>query len=439
VLLKIRILLSYLRHRHFLKFKTREALERFQESKIKRHLKFLKKRSPYFKKQLENLGARSWRELPLMDKKTMMSDFDSLNTVGVKQEEAFRVAVESEQTRDFSPTIGEITVGLSSGTSGNRGIFLVSPRERANHAGSILAKILPGSLFSGWKVAFFLRANSNLYTTSQSRKLAFHFFDLLDGLDRHVDRLNQLHPDLLIGPPSLLRRLASEAEAGRLRIKPRKVVSVAEVLDPLDRKLIEKAFGQVTHQVYQCTEGFLGITCERGVLHLNEDLVHVEPRWLDDSKTRFNPVITDFSRTSQPIIRYVLNDILTVKKEPCECGSVFLALEEIEGRSDDCLEFFTLSGKLAEVYPDFIRRCILFAGDEVTEYHVTQRTPGEIAIALKLGDPRKLPEVQNAIRQSFAEFTASRELKVPEIKFHSDFPVLGLRKLRRVERVRLSN
>lgn len=46
-------------------------------------------------------------------------------------------------------------------------------------------------------------------------------------------------------------------------------------------------------------------------------------------------MVTDLERKAQPIIRYRLNDILVERKEPCGCGSPFLALEKIEGREDD--------------------------------------------------------------------------------------------------------
>ena len=68
-------------------------------------------------------------------------------------------------------------------------------------------------------------------------------------------------------------------------------------------------------------------------LHLNEDIVYIEREYLDDR--RFVPVVTDLERKAQPIIRYRLNDILVERKEPCGCGSPFLALEKIEGREDD--------------------------------------------------------------------------------------------------------
>ena len=68
----------------------------------------------------------SFTAFPIINKAIFMANFDTINTVNIKLEEALAVAIKSEENRDFSPTIKGITVGLSSGTSGNRGIFLAS-------------------------------------------------------------------------------------------------------------------------------------------------------------------------------------------------------------------------------------------------------------------------------------------------------------------------
>ena len=73
--------------------------------------------------------------LPIIDKEVMMEHFDTLNTVHISKEEAFHIAFEAEKRRNFSPTIRNITVGLSSGTSGNRGVFRF--RGRTNVVGWI--------------------------------------------------------------------------------------------------------------------------------------------------------------------------------------------------------------------------------------------------------------------------------------------------------------
>lgn len=105
--------------------------------------------------------------------------------------------------------IGSIAVGLSSGTSGTRGLFLTSSKERDAWAGIMLAKLLPNGLKQKERIAFFLRANNNLYTTlNKSTKIQFHFFDLVLDFQHHIEHLNQLQPTILSAPASVLLQLA---------------------------------------------------------------------------------------------------------------------------------------------------------------------------------------------------------------------------------------
>ena len=102
----------------------------------------------------------------------------------------------------------------------------------------------------------FLRANSNLYESVKRGKLQFQYFDLLERVDVLLERMKQYQPSVWVAPPSMLRILADAYLEGRLTHVPQKIISVAEVLDSLDRKVLEQVFGQTVHQVYQCTEGF---------------------------------------------------------------------------------------------------------------------------------------------------------------------------------------
>ena len=142
-------------------------------------------------------------------------------------------------------------------------------------AGSIIGKVLPSSILHKHTIAFFLRANSNLYEATKISESHF-IFDLLDSFQHHITRLNEVKPSILIAPPSMLRKIAYWQQEGLITICPKKIISVAEVLEDIDRDFISATFKQTVHQVYQCTEGFLATTCEQGTLHMNEDLVHIE-------------------------------------------------------------------------------------------------------------------------------------------------------------------
>lgn len=311
-------------------------------------------------------------DYPIMNKDSFMAHFDKINTHGINKEEAYDVSFKAELSRDFSPMIGNVTVGLSSGTSGNRGIFLATEVERAQWVACVLDRVI-GFTFKKRSVAFFLRANSNLYDSVKSKVLSFEFFDLFDDIPNHVARLNRLQPNLLVAQPSMLLELADEIEKGHLFIKPTKVISVAEVLYPEDKTRLERVFGQLIHQVYQCTEGLLASTCSEGVLHFHEDFLIIEKKYLDDTQTRFHPIITDLMRSSQPVVRYELNDIIHELKS-CKCGSNTLSIAQIEGRSDDVLTFIGVDSKRVKIFPDFFRRAIIMSDDSILDYAVVQRS-----------------------------------------------------------------
>ena len=101
------------------------------------------------------------------------------------------------------------------------------------------------------------------------------------------------------------------------------------------------AFGVPIGQVYQCTEGLLAVSCPRGSLHLQEDLVAVELEPAADcEEPRWSPIVTDLWRRTQPtIVRYRLNDLVTLRETPCDCGSAFRVLDRIDGRCDDVCTF----------------------------------------------------------------------------------------------------
>ncbi|MBH8590486.1 F390 synthetase-related protein [Paenactinomyces guangxiensis] len=429
------MLTQYLLTRFRRSFHSREQLEAWQDLRVQKHIREVLKHSPFYREHFGSLSPDEWRHFPTIDKTVMMEHFDRLNTAGIKKAEAFQLAMRAEESRDFTPTIRGITIGLSSGTSGNRGLFLVSEKERYRWAGTMLAKLLPGSLLDRHHIAFFLRANSNLYTSVERGRIQFRFFDLLRPVKEHIEQLNSFQPTILVGPPSMLRFLAEQQQLQQLNIHPQKVISVAEVLDPLDEAVISRAFQQTVHQVYQCTEGFLAVTCPYGTLHINEDIVVIQKEMLDPDTGKFSPIITDFSRWTQPILRYRLNDILTERKTPCPCGSVFLAIEQIEGRCDDLFYFRSLSSdQLVPVFPDFIRRAIITADEEIEEYLAIQHSPEQVEISLRTAAVNNRGPIRQNILASLEKLCDHLGCLSPSVRFTSYSRKPGATKLRRVER-----
>ena len=418
---KLSFLTNFVSTRWTGKIKTREKLEKYQKKMLKKQEAFLNANSPFYK----NVDFNDWENVPITDKNVMMEHFNEMNTVNIDRDEALNMAIESEKTRDFSPAIGKISVGLSSGTSGHRGLFVVSDDERMQWAGTILAKLLPKGHIFGHRVAFFLRADNNLYETMNSPVLTFRFFDLLKPLEEHFEVLESFKPTILVAPATVLKEIAKK-QAEKPFIDPEKIISVAEVLTETDEKFIKEAFKKdIIHQVYQCTEGFLAFTCECGKMHFNEEAVFVEKEELGDN--RFIPIITDFRRKSQPIIRYRLNDVLVESKEPCKCGNPSMVIDKIEGREDDIF-IFSKDGKPIKVFPDFISRCLVYVED-IKNYKVVQTSQDAITIHIdEINDKTK--------EQTISEFKRLSEkygFDMPRISFEKYEAVPG-KKTKRVER-----
>ena len=412
--------LSILRHYlgfRFSSFKSREALQTWQDEKIRRHLYWVSQNSTFYAR----CKSKPLSQWPLMNKATMMENFDQLNTVGVTKQQAFDFAYKSEQDRQFGGTLNGLTVGLSSGTSGNRGIFLASPAERELWAGAILGKMLPDLLWKGHRVALFLRAGSTLYDSVNSRRLRFQFFDLALDVERHIEALNTYKPDIIFAPGTMIKMLAERADL--LSFRPKRVIACAEVLYPDAAHACESKLGVFPEQIYQCTEGFLACS-QRGAFQFNEDLVHIEPKWLDASQTRFKPIITDFRRTSQPIIRYELDDIVCIDKAS---NRVFKEIVRIEGRCDDMLKGVRRDGTIETLFPDFLVREILF-GTNISEFQVKQRPDTSLILCSH-------PEQRVVLEALVSVHFASRGLAVPSISFDVFTPVDRLTKKRRVMQI----
>lgn len=424
---------SFIRSRFFLRFTSRKKLALWQSKQMEAFLANTLPKAPFYKKY----KGRDLSELPFMDKSLMMSEFSRFNTCGIDMQAAEQVAKHAEQSRDFDPTINDLTVGMSSGTSGQRGLFLVSDSERAQWAGTLLAQTMPTTfvwqLLQWWKpklsIAFFLRANSNLYQTLNGKRIDFNFYDLLQGVDAQVERLQQQQPQVLVAPATVLARLARLAVDGNLSIRTQHIVSVAEVLEVKDALLIELAFGCKPQQIYQATEGFLGYSCEHGKMHLNEAHLHIEKEWLDKVSGRFHPIVTDFSRKTQLIVRYRLNDILRVSDRRCRCGRADTLIEAIEGRSDQILWLPAVQdGTPTQIFPDVIRRALMLVSPSLLEYSIKQ--VGRQWTVSILGEGC-LHDSKKSIKQAIDQLCKSAHVHIPRIIF-SDWvaPKLGAKSCR---------
>lgn len=416
------ILWSFGRTRWGFRFSSRAKLLAYQNQQLGKFLKREISNAEFYKK----LDVKDLYNLPVVTKTDMLNSFVEFNSSGFDLIAAQTVAIRAEQDRKFSSTlVGGITVGLSSGTSGKRSIFLVSEKERYVWAGSILARALSTKMlrrlcnpFSpAVRVAFFLRANSNLYTTVDSLRLKFRYFDLTIPVQDHFFELSAYSPDIIIAPASVLNQIARSQLKRQVNVMPASVISVAEVLEPDDQQMIEKIWKVPVQQIYQCTEGFLGYTCSAGSLHLNEEFVHFEQVWIDKSGGRFEAIITDFTRHTQIFARFRMDDILQINDAPCRCGRHSLRLKKIEGRHDDILWLPEIgTGNIQPLFPDQLRRAMMIAQESFEDYRIEQHN---VSLKIRVLTNNNFDSAEIAIRRELDALWEGLGLSPPNIEIQN--------------------
>lgn len=232
----------------------------------------------------------------------------------------------------------------------------------------------------------------------------FRAFPAVLPLEEIVAGLQRLQPEVLIGYPSMLRELAKEAHAGRLDIRPAYVHCGGEPLDAALRRELSATFGSRVVDGWAASEAQpLAQACSvASRLHVNDDLVIVEP--VDGEGLPVPPgtpstrvYLTSLYNLALPLIRYELDDQVTVSRRPCACGSAYTALDTVGGPLDDRF-----------VYPDGIvvaagaLEAVLGRERGVHDYQVVQ-TPGGAEVRLLCDRGTHLRAVAQRVASALAK------------------------------------
>lgn len=395
----------------------RAAIERYQRRQLARLTRRAARELPFY----AAFAGRPFEDWPVVDKETVIANFAAMNRAGLDAQQV-RTAIAAGEER-----LGGHLIGMSTGTSGNRGYYVITEEERFMWLGTILAKALPDALWRRHRVALALPALSGLYrSASVGSRIDLRFFDLAAGPETWADDLTAFAPDTIVAPPKVLRWLAERGKLGAETI-----FSGAEVLDPLDRILIEGATGHRVREIYMATEGLFGVGCEHGTLHLAEDVVHFEYSQPDPSSPLLSPIVTDFTRRSQAMIRYRMNDLVELDHTLCPCGSAFQVVKRIEGRWDDALLLPDAAGMLQMVTPDVLRNAVADADVAIRDYRVVQDGAASVVVSLDAGLGAGVDErVRASVARALAKRGVTAQVTIIRGGIVADFT----KKLRRVRR-----
>ena len=321
--------------------------------------------------------------LPIMTKGQMMASFDDVVTnrrLGRSVVEAHLAASVTEPSLLF----GEYVCLASGGSSGLRGIFVQTLSEYASFVASIVRRgrarlLAAGAPPAQGMVIGLVGAASPVHSsgfgaaTAAGPPVRMIAAPATLSLPEIVARLNAAQPPALLGYPSKLAELAREQRKGHLRIAPRSVTAMAELLTAEDRAVIGDAFGVPVTDQFVSTEGLAGQSEPGGpVLDFASDMCLVElvderDQPVQEGATSAKALITNLHNLTQPLVRYELTDRFI--RQPSAPGRGHLRAS-VDGRADEVFRYGSV-----EVHPHVIRS-ELVASPAVREYQVRQTQRG---------------------------------------------------------------
>ena len=423
---------DYLTLRHDFRTLRGDALHDYQRRQCRELVGFAAANSALYRRLYEGLDLDRFEALPTVDKAAVTTGFDDLNTAGLRRSEVEAFALQMERSGDHlrylrGPDGREFVIGMSSGTSGSRGL-VVTERALTRRLPLVFAARsgLPLRL-APWRIAFMLRVFSQAFQDINSPLVRLDYINTMTPVEEVVAHVAEMRANVLMAPPSVMRILASEAKRmPGLRL----LVSIAEVLHDDDEAEIRARFGLPLIQIYQASEGVVGCTCAHGTLHINEDLVYVE--LLDDDGLPVTEpgararrmLVTNLYNRVQPLIRYELNDLIELG-EPCACGSGFRTIRKVLGRSDDVFWFATASAGRQYVFPDLMSRWIISASDDVVEYRVEQTGSDDLTVWLDVTPADARARAETLVREALERELRRYGCTVPAIRFGGGVPPLA--------------
>lgn len=166
---------------------------------------------------------------------------------------------------------------------------------------------------------------------------------VFDDVATQVSIIQKLKPDILDGYSSSLLLLAKEVEKrGIDTIKPRLMISGADLVDSPSRQFVENVFNAPFYDQYGAAEfERLAWQCEeKREYHIDADSTIMQ--FVDENGEETAPgetgeiVCTSLFNRVMPFIRYALGDVGTASEETdCPCGRIFPLMKLMEGRKDD--------------------------------------------------------------------------------------------------------
>lgn len=317
-----------------------------QNRRLKKLVKYAKTHSQKIAKLYQNIGDDfTLQDLPVTNKNLIMEDFDNWKTAS-----DFTLA-ELKAFTSNPDNAGKLfkrkyCVCKTSGSTGNPFYMAYSPLEseimgkNMNVSMGIKAVLYKPSVFL-FPITQHMISICSVKKSRRKYPLIKNSLILQDSTvstQEIIERLNHIQPKLLVTYASSAELLAHEQIKGTLRLNLKEITVGGETLSEKARDYIQNAFGCRVRSLYACTEASgIAIDCKYDHMHLHNPGLILEPvdkhnQPVAVGQTAHKLLVTVLYEKTVPLIRYELNDSVTVHNTPCPCKNPAPWIK-IEGRS----------------------------------------------------------------------------------------------------------
>lgn len=333
-----------------------------REERFRKLLRYANENSPYYRKRFQgiNLETCAITDLPTLTKSEMMANLDDILTdPAVRREDLERFMSEPANVGSYYK--GEYAVCHTSGSQGQPAIIVQDKPAILTTFAAQFARGKPVSrrflphlqrLFNPARFAIVTQKPGfypsstffNYFPERARRFIKLLRLSVFDPPEVLIEKLNSFQPNFITGYTSALETITRELKAGRLKLNGEleQMTNISEPLPEAIAQRVEKAFGVHVTNIYSMAE-CMALTCGCQATHgshLNDELAFLE---VVDSNNRPVPngtagnkvLLTNLYNLAQPVIRYEIDDIVTISAEPCVCGSLLPLVKAVEGRSKD--------------------------------------------------------------------------------------------------------
>ena len=212
-----------------------------------------------------------------------------------------------------------------------------------------------------------------------------------DRREATLARILRFGAEYVYGYASLLRMFfdaMDDDEVAALRAAGLKaVVSTSEVLPEAQRAALEERLGVPVADEYGCSEvEILAYRCPRGNRHVVAGNLLVEIVRLGDEPEGYGRVVvTDLHNKLMPVVRYRLEDVVSLDAPTCDCGCRWPCLGPVLGRAQG--QFIELAGgrKVHSQFVVYLMEEMVRGGLSCARFQIVQE--GDAALAMRL-EPR---------------------------------------------------